>query len=244
MIKSLDKDNENTFKSKEFLRARMLDMLLGDWDRHPDQWRWKNDGDEKEKSYIAVPRDRDQVIHVTQGILPRLASRPWVLPTLQNFDGKIKDVRYSLFKTNFLNGRPESQLSHDQWMKITTQFVADVTDEALEAGLRRLPASAYNLRHDELLAKFKERRNNIPAAMERYYRFINKIVDIEASDKNERVEIEDAPGNALRIIIRRVNKEGSIKDKLMDKIYDPAITKEIRIYIRAGNDSVFVKNKN
>ncbi|MCW3116460.1 MAG: surface antigen precursor [Chitinophagaceae bacterium] len=244
MIKSLDKDNENSFKSKEFLRARMLDMLLGDWDRHPDQWRWKSDADEKERVYIAVPRDRDQVLHVTQGLLPGMASRPWILPTLQNFDGKISDVRYSLIKSNFLNARPESQFSYEQWMKIADEFVKEVTDEVLEAGLQRLPVAAYNLRHDELLEKLKQRRNNIPAAMDGYYRFINRIVDIHTSDKNELVEINDAPGNALAVTIRRINKEGVVKDKLMDKTYDPALTKEIRIYIGDGKDSVIVNNRN
>jgi Calcineurin-like phosphoesterase len=243
MIKSLDKDNENSFKSKEFLRARMLDLLLGDWDRHPDQWRWKNDADEKEKLYIAIPRDRDQVLHVTQGILPSMASRPWILPTLQNFGNKISGVRYSLFKTNFLNARPESQFSYEQWTKIVNEFVKDVTDDALEAGLQRLPVQAYNLRHDELLQKFKQRRDNISAAMDKFYRFVNKISDIHTSDKNELVAINDAPGNALNVTIRRINKEGIVKDKLMDKTYDPAFTKEIRIYIGGGNDSVIVNNK-
>ncbi|MES1215644.1 MAG: BamA/TamA family outer membrane protein [Bacteroidota bacterium] len=245
MVKNLDKDNENSFKAKEFLRARILDMLLGDWDRHADQWRWKNENgsDEKEKLYIAVPRDRDQVLHVTQGALPRTASRPWVLPTLQNFDGEIKYPRYSLFKTNFLNARPEFQFSYDQWMKIANDFVKDVTDDTLEAALKRLPASAYNLRHDELLAKLKQRRDNIPAAIDKYYRFASKIVDIHTSDKNEVVEINDATGNALNITISRMNKEGVIKDKLMDKTYDPALTKEIRIYTGDGNDSVVVNNK-
>ena len=67
----------------------MLDMFLGDWDRHEDQWRWHNRPG-KDKKYVAVPRDRDQVFHVTQGLLPKLASKPYLLPTLQNFGGKME----------------------------------------------------------------------------------------------------------------------------------------------------------
>jgi hypothetical protein len=24
----------------EYIKARLFDMLIGDWDRHYDQWRW------------------------------------------------------------------------------------------------------------------------------------------------------------------------------------------------------------
>jgi hypothetical protein len=33
-------DNDVRFDDKMVLRARLLDMILGDWDRHDDQWRW------------------------------------------------------------------------------------------------------------------------------------------------------------------------------------------------------------
>ena len=80
MLSSLDKDNDNSVKGKEFQRARMLDMFLGDWDRHEDQWRWHNTDSGKDKRY-AVPRDRDQVFHVTQGWLPKRPANPYMLPT-------------------------------------------------------------------------------------------------------------------------------------------------------------------
>jgi hypothetical protein len=34
MLENLVKDNDNTFDGESFLRARMLDLLIGDWDRH------------------------------------------------------------------------------------------------------------------------------------------------------------------------------------------------------------------
>jgi len=40
MIAALNEDNDNHFDGKQFLRARLLDLLIGDWDRHEDQWRW------------------------------------------------------------------------------------------------------------------------------------------------------------------------------------------------------------
>ena len=40
------------------LRARLLDIILGDWDRHEDQWRWKKQKEKSNTFYTPVPRDR------------------------------------------------------------------------------------------------------------------------------------------------------------------------------------------
>jgi hypothetical protein len=242
MQENLRKDNDNNYDSKTFLRARLLDMLLSDWDRHPDQWRWADTKKGSEKFYEPVPRDRDQALYVRQGLIPYFASRPWVLPTLQSFGGKIKHVKYSLFKSSFNNAHLANQFSFDEWMQITNDFTKAITDSVIETAFRRLPASAYQLRGEKLANEMKERRNNIPAAMEHFYHFINRIVDIEATNKNELFEITGTSNGSLSITAKKINKEGKIKEVLMSKVYDPAITKEIRLYLLDGDDSVIVNN--
>ncbi|MFL9482661.1 BamA/TamA family outer membrane protein [Chitinophagaceae bacterium LWZ2-11] len=242
MFKTMDADNDNNFDSTEFLRARLLDLFIGDWDRHEDQWRWAYNPKLKVKNYVAVPRDRDQVFYINTGVLPGMASRKWLLPYLQGFDGKIKDVNTFFFESRLMNGRFLNQFTYDEWMEITNDFVKAMTDSVLETALQRLPASAYKLRHDELLKKLKDRRANMSEAMSEYYKFLNRIVDIQTSNKNELVEIQDAPNNNLTVVIHKINKEGKIKDLLFKKTFDPAITKEIRLYLEKGNDSVVLNN--
>ena len=58
--------------------------------------------------------------------------------------------------------------------------------------------------------------------MDEYYQFIQKVADIQASDKNEWVQITDAPGGGMNVRISKINKEGKIEDELMNKTYDPA----------------------
>jgi hypothetical protein len=242
MLKELEDSNDNRFDGEEFLRARMLDLLIGDWDRHEDQWRWTSTRDGKEKRYTAVPRDRDQVMHVMQGVFPTIASLPWVMPIIGNFDGSIHHVKYSLYKTNFIKAFPDAQFNYADWMRIVNEFVKAESDEVLEAGINRLPKELYPIRNKELLSKLKKRRDNIPAAMSEYYYFINRIVDIRASDKDEQVTINDAPDQGMQIIISKLSKNGNVKEKLMDMIYQPAITKEIRLYVSGGDDHVIINN--
>lgn len=242
MKKNLAEDNDNKILAREFLNARMLDILLGDWDRHEDQWRWKDMTKGKTKTYLGIPRDRDQVFHVTQGLFPNLASRSYVLPTLRDFDAGIKKVKWVLFKTRFVNAYPEFQLTREEWMEQASQFKNLVTDSVLEAALRRLPASAYQLRHERLFSILRSRRDRIPDAMQEYYRFIHRIVDIQTSDKNEWIHIADTANGGLQVKIVKISKSGRIENQLMNTIYYPTLTKELRIYTNDGNDSIVVNN--
>lgn len=242
MDRELVKSYDARVDGEAFLRARLLDLLIGDWDRHEDQWRWAVKKDGKDRYYEPVPRDRDQVFHVNQGLLPTIAARSWLDPQLDHFEGDIPRIKYSIFKTRFLRAFPDAQMSYERWMQITNEFVKAETDAVLEAGLRRLPKESYNLRHTELLNKLKQRRDNIPAAMAEYYHFINRIVDIRLTDKSEQVSITDAPDKAMRVVVEKQNKSGQANGKLMDMIYRPDITQEIRLYLQGGDDKVMVNN--
>jgi hypothetical protein len=246
MDRELVKTYDNRLDGETFLRARLLDLLIGDWDRHEDQWRWATtkNGEGKGKTYTSVPRDRDQVFHLTEGIFPSIAAVSWIDPLLDDFEGEIPRVKYSLFKTRFANAFPDAQMSYDEYMKVVNDFVKAETDEVLEAGLKRLPIENYKFRHDELFAKLKKRRDNIPAAMSQYYKFVYRIVDIRTTDKDEQVTISDAPDNAMRITINKLGKSGQEKGAFMDMTYKPDITKEIRLYVSGGDDQITVNTAN
>ena len=58
----LRRDEKYKIDEPAYIKARIFDMLVGDWDRHQDQWRWsefeKEDGTHV---FQPIPRDRDQV---------------------------------------------------------------------------------------------------------------------------------------------------------------------------------------
>jgi hypothetical protein len=242
MERELVRSNDNRFDGELFLRARMLDLLLGDWDRHEDQWRWAVTNDGKARIYASVPRDRDQVFHVNQGVFPTIAALPWLNPVLDNFAADIPDIKWSIYKTRFMKEFPDAQITYEAWMKAANDFVKAETDEVLLAGLKCMPKENYAYRGKELYTKLRKRRDNIPAAMSAYYYFINRIVDLHATDKSEKITITGTKDRGLRVKIEKLNGLGETGSVLMDLIYHPEITKEIRLYTAAGNDRIIIDN--
>jgi len=57
--------------SRAFLRARLLDILIGDWDRHYGQWRWARIPNEA--LLTPIPEDRDQAFSRYDGLAMTIA---------------------------------------------------------------------------------------------------------------------------------------------------------------------------
>ncbi|MEJ2882123.1 BamA/TamA family outer membrane protein [Pedobacter sp. GR22-6] len=244
MMRKLTEDNGYRLDGRQLLRAKALDALLGDWDRHEDQWRWKP---EKEKDgtvkYLAIPRDRDQVFYLSEGLIPRFAQASWLLPMIQGYERNLPDVNWFFWEGRYIYGRWFSSLDEETWNEEVKEFCAGLTDELFEQALRQLPEPGYTLRHDRLLAALKARRSALPDMMNNYYRFISRIVDVQGTDKNELFSITDGPGKSLKITMQKISKEGKLREILFERTFDPAVTKEIRLYLRKGEDSLLLNNK-
>lgn len=238
MIAELNKDHDNTVDSLLFFRSRLLDLFLGDWDRHNDQWRWADVKKGSDKRYMPVPRDRDQVFHLTEGFFPKAASRPWVAPFLHHFDGRIRNVNAFYFSSRDLNSRFLNQLDETSWNTLTASFIAAITDSVLETALQQLPAAAYQLRHEMLLRTWQQRRANLAPAMQEYYRFLNRIVDLPFTDKNELIIIDDAGQDGLKISAYKLSAQQKIKECLYTRVFDATVTEEVRIFTGNGEDSI------
>jgi len=76
MMEKIQKGPGQTIDQEHFLRSRLVDMLISDWDRHEDQWRWATFKENGKTIYRAIPRDRDMAFYVSEGFLIRLSSKP------------------------------------------------------------------------------------------------------------------------------------------------------------------------
>lgn len=242
MLEKLQEDNDNRVDSAMFFRARLLDLFIADWDRHEDQWRWVDKHKGEGKYYWPVPRDRDDALFVNEGLLPKIAAGTNFLAFLKGFDGKINDVNAFFYNGRKLDQQFLTQFTYEQWMGMTREFVSAMTDAILEKSVAALPASSVSIRQAELIEQLKIRRGNMLPAMDKYYRFINRIVDIKTSDKAEMVEITDDGKKGLLVSVHKLSKNGKKEQSLFSKTFDPDVTDEIRFFIGKGDDSIRINN--
>jgi hypothetical protein len=150
-----------TVDARAFLAARLMDVYLGDWDRHEGQWRWGRMEDAGGARWVAIPRDRDYALADYGGLFPALARR--VDPKIVRFDGGIADLGGLMVEARPLDARFLCPLPAAAWDSAAASLRAALTDSAIDASVRRMPAAHVRLDGAELVSTLRARRDRLPA---------------------------------------------------------------------------------
>ncbi|TXK36811.1 hypothetical protein FVR03_16815 [Pontibacter qinzhouensis] len=241
VLRDVEKDNDNRVDEQAFARARLFDMLIGDWDRHEGQWRWKEEKLENGHRYIPVPEDRDQVFFKADGVLPWLATRKWGVRHIQNFDYDFHDIIGLGLSGLTLDRTFTPSVTRAQWIKMAEEIKLQVPDRVIEEAMNQFPDSIRALSGPEIAAKLKSRREQLPQVAEAYYEHISEFVDVAGSDKHEHFIVERLNDEETKLTVFKIKKEGDIRDTLFTRTFFTNETKEIRLYGQGGQDRFEVK---
>jgi hypothetical protein len=243
MFDEMIDDHDNQMDQEHFLKCRLFDVYIGDWDRHEDQWRWAAFKDDDQTIYRAVPRDRDQTFFLNEGFFPWISSRKFALRMNQGFKYEIKDMGGLVSQGKWLDRRFLSELEKEDWIKAAEKMQSGFTDEVLQAAVYDMPHQIAEVKASTTIDKLKARREQLPEFAERHYAIISKKVDIVGSDKREQFRIERLNDNETEVKVWSVSSKGNKKDKIYDRKFKHDETKEIRLYGLKGKDEFDVEGK-
>jgi hypothetical protein len=160
VLKEAEDSPNDRVDAKAFLTARLVDILMGDWDRHADQWRWARFGDERPYLWRPIPRDRDQAFARYDGLLLAVARAS--TPQLVNFGPDYSGMLGQTWNGRDLDRRFLVSLERKAWDSLATALQTKLTDEVIESAAARLPASYIPLDSARLADALKRRREELP----------------------------------------------------------------------------------
>jgi len=237
LFEELYNHNKYTVIEEEFVRARLFDILVGDWSKHEDNWKWAEyDEPNGVKYYRPIPRDRDHVFSKQDGILPWLADRRFLAANIENFGYEYGDIRSLTMQARhmdrFLMTESDRQVFIDQ-----AKYIQDnLTEKDIEAAVRNMPAETYDLSGKEVEEKLKNRLKTLQDAAMTFYDLLAEEVEIVGSNKEETFEINYL--DAGKVNVKMYTKNG--KNLLYDRTFLPKETEEIRIFGLGDDDKFFI----
>jgi len=226
---------KNTHRIDQFsvLRARLLDIIIADFDRHFDQWKWATSDTGKGKLYYPIPRDRDQAFFWSNGKLLQVSSRN-LLPFLQGFRKNIPDVNWLGYSARDFDRLFLTDLDEDDWKKTIAEVQQKLNDSVISQAVRKLPPEVYPMHGQAIIDKLKSRKAALTTEGVRFYKFLSKQVNIIGSNEKEYFKIsQHENGLQVRVYSR---EEGDTNFVMYDRVFDPSVTHEIRLYGLNGDD--------
>lgn len=236
-------DNASQVDQAHFLKCRLFDVFIGDWDRHEDQWRWAGFKDDDKVLYRAIPRDRDQTFFLNEGFFPWISSRKFALRINQGFDYEIKDMEGLVSQGKWLDRRFLNGLSRKEWIDAAEKMQASFNDELLTAAVNDMPLQIAEINGNTTISKLKARRDQLPAFAEEYYAIISKKVDVVGSNEDERFQVDRLNNHETEVKVWSLNSKGEKKEKIYERVFNHDETREIRLYGLKGKDEFEVEGK-
>ncbi|PQB04221.1 metallophosphoesterase [Aureitalea marina] len=236
--KKLRSDEKYRVDKQAYIRARMFDMVLGDWDRHQDQWRWARFDISKDESiYRPIPRDRDQVFANYDGSIADLAKA--LIPLTRKFteySDNVKDVKWINLGGIKLDRTFVQTAVRDDWVKEAEHIQQTLTDQVIEEAFTNLPVELQDETTERIKAILKQRRAQLPDMASRYYDRLAKLVIMTATDKDDHIKII-RNDRSTRVEISRI-KGGEVQPAYKVRDISRDETSEIWIYALDDDDEI------
>ncbi|MES2881983.1 MAG: hypothetical protein V4676_07540, partial [Bacteroidota bacterium] len=234
--KILEKNN-HVLDQNAYLKARLFDMVIGDWSRHKDNWRWAQFENEGTTTYKPVPKDRDQTWAKFEGGLLRLIVRIGGFKELQSFEEEIKNIKWYNYPAHGIDKRFTNALPLQVWIDTARALQKYLSDAEIERAVAQMPPEIFALSGKETIKILKGRRSHLVDWAREYYYFLAKDVEIPGTDENEIFEVHRVDDFSTVVQVYATNKNGVKKNKpIFTRNFLHSETKELRLYGIDGND--------
>ncbi len=241
LLKETEDSPTDRVDAVAFLTARLVDMFIGDWDRHVDQWRWARFGDTRPRQWVPIPRDRDQAFARYDGLLLTVARAS--TPQLVNFGPSYSGMLGQTWNGRNLDRRFLVPLERPVWDSVAAAVQVRLTDQVIDSTAARLPPSYVPLDSARLADALKQRRDELPKAARRYYQHLAGEVEVHGTDRDEVATVERVDGRFTEVSLAAPGEDGGMGAPYFRRRFDHEDTKEVRLMLNGGADRVQVKGQ-
>lgn len=227
--------------ARAFLKARLLDIMIGDWDRHRDQWRWAKLPDKPD--WQPIPDDRDQAFSRYEGLVLAVARQRVFI--FQDYGPNYPDMKGLTYNGWEQDRELLAGLDKAVWQETAAELKSQITDAVIEKAVQRMPPEYFQRDGQRLIHHLKARRDALPEGAERFYAHISDKIKVYLTEQPELVEAQRSDNGDLELRVRRAAGETAAAggEPYFQRTFHRAETQEIQVYLRGGNDRVVTEGR-
>lgn len=239
LLKQIRKSKYSKVDQQKYVAGRLFDMLIGDWNKIPENWNWRATHTADSILFSPIVIDRNHAFTKVDGLLFKQMLNVLGLGFITNYSNHPKDIEkinklgYTLDMA-LANGTDESV-----WKQQALALQQTLSDSVIDAAFRLLPPEIQGKETDAIKAKLLVRRDSLPYMAHRYYKKLQRTPVLTATDGDDRIALDRFGRDSLLI---RIYQGNSALPSFLKK-YSAKETKEIWLYGLEGNDEYQVRGK-
>ncbi|MFS4493479.1 phosphoesterase [Maribacter sp. 2308TA10-17] len=243
LFEELRKKENLEIDQQLYIRTRLFDNLVGDWDRHADQWKWAVTKKGGKTTAKPIPRDRDQVYSDFDGfILGAVTALSPPLRFMQRYDSDYNSVKWYNDAGDDVDLAVLKNHTQEDWIKEARFIKNNITPDIIEKAFANLPPEIDQEKVARNKEAFKGRLANIEENAINLYKYLKKCLLITGTDKKDLFVITRMDKGVTKIQGYSIMKNGD-KRLFWDVDYNRKDTKEIWLYGLADKDRFEVKGR-
>jgi hypothetical protein len=239
VLDSMYENNSYQADQQVYVRSRLFDMLINDWDRHEDQWEWGAVKKNGKTTYRPLPQDRDQAFFKYNGVVLSFLLSASGMKYFQPFGEEMRDVKSFNFEQRNLDRFFTNQLSLTDWQAAAKEMQQSLTDNIVDEAIKQMPPEIQGISGSEIASKLKGRRDRMVDYATIYYKFIAKEVDVVGSKAVEHFQVKRINDNETEVKIYA--SERTQGTPFYSRTFTTGETEEIRLYGLSGHDTYNVE---
>ena len=227
--------SKNRVDARAFLKARLFDLVVGNWDRHQAQWRWARIG--SEPVWVPLPEDADQAFTRYEGKAMGAVRR--VVPRFMRYSGEYPKRMEGLTANNYDVTR--WLLTRVEWPvyeEVARELATQMTDAVIDEAMHRMPPEWYAIDGAQMTEDLRQRRDGIVAYARKFYLHLADPVDVRGTDGADLATVQHLADGSLRLTLTPLHRDGTAGAAYYERRFLPKETHEIRLYLFAGDDRV------
>jgi hypothetical protein len=241
LFEELATSRAHRLDEREYLAVRLVDLLVNDTDRTPENVRWARFGEEGTYRWRPIARDRDRAFVNATGVLNR-----WIERSLYS-KLVVFGAGYSLAGLTDgaepLDRRLLQRLTRSDFAAVGRRVQEAIDDRVISEALGRLPREWRERSEpmDRLRSVLAARRATLPDIALAFYDRLAREVDVHGTDQDERAAVVRHEDGRVTVTVggdEAAPPAGA--EVFFQRTFLPGETREVRLHLAGGDDIALV----
>ena len=237
LLQRIQADKSHKVDQAMYIRERLFDILIGDWNKIPENWVWIMKPRANDTIYEPVVIDRSHAFTKIDGLLSKQMLSVLAIGFIADYKDEVGNVK----KANKLGFTTDVALSAqstpDEWLKQAEYLKYVLTNDVIDEAFTHLPKEIQGVETDEIKRRLKKRRDHLTDTALKYYKDLQFNPIITGTAQNDTFVIDRFSRDSIRISMYNEGKP----EPVFSQEYTKKNSKEIWIYGLDGDDSYEIK---